>query len=88
MSFTLLDAFVAAGFDFVDTADGYSNWAPGHEGGESETVIGKWMKARGTRSRVIVATKLGMWKKTAGLKGGQHHFGLRRIAEAAPDRLH
>jgi aryl-alcohol dehydrogenase-like predicted oxidoreductase len=68
MSFALLDAFVAAGFDFVDTADGYSNWAPGHEGGESETVIGKWMKARGTRGRVIIATKLGMWKKTAGLK--------------------
>jgi aryl-alcohol dehydrogenase-like predicted oxidoreductase len=68
MSFQLLDAFLAAGFDFVDTADGYSNWAPGHEGGESETVIGKWMKARGTRARVIIATKLGMWKKTAGLK--------------------
>lgn len=68
MSFKLLDAFLAAGFDFVDTADGYSNWAPGHQGGESETVIGKWMKARGNRGRVIVATKLGMWKKTAGLK--------------------
>ena len=68
MSFKLLDAFLAAGFDFVDTADGYSNWAPGHQGGESETVIGKWMKARGTRGRVIIATKLGMWKKTAGLK--------------------
>jgi aryl-alcohol dehydrogenase-like predicted oxidoreductase len=68
MSFRLLDAFLAAGFDFVDTADGYSNWAPGHEGGESETVIGKWMKARGNRDRVILATKLGMWKKTAGLK--------------------
>jgi aryl-alcohol dehydrogenase-like predicted oxidoreductase len=68
MSFVLLDAFVAAGFDFVDTADGYSNWAPGHQGGESETVIGNWMKARGTRARVVIATKLGMWKKTAGLK--------------------
>lgn len=68
MSFALLDAFIAAGFDFVDTADGYSNWAPGHEGGESERVIGNWMKARGTRARVIIATKLGMWKKTAGLK--------------------
>jgi aryl-alcohol dehydrogenase-like predicted oxidoreductase len=68
MSFKLLDAFVAAGFDFVDTADGYSNWAPGHVGGESETVIGKWMKAKGTRARVVIATKLGMWKKTAGLK--------------------
>jgi aryl-alcohol dehydrogenase-like predicted oxidoreductase len=68
MSFKLLDAFLAAGFEFVDTADGYSNWAPGHQGGESETVIGKWMKARGNRARVILATKLGMWKKTAGLR--------------------
>lgn len=68
MSFKLLDAFLAAGFDFVDTADGYSNWAPGHQGGESEIVIGKWMKARGTRARVVIATKLGMWKRTAGLK--------------------
>jgi aryl-alcohol dehydrogenase-like predicted oxidoreductase len=68
MSFKLLDGFVAVGFDFVDTADGYSNWAPGHQGGESETVIGNWMKARGTRARMVIATKLGMWKKTAGLK--------------------
>ncbi|HUO03390.1 MAG TPA: aldo/keto reductase, partial [Rhizomicrobium sp.] len=68
MSFKLLDAFLAAGFELLDTADGYSNWAPGNEGGESETVIGKWMKARGNRARVVVATKLGYWKKTAGLK--------------------
>ena len=68
MSFKLLDAFLAAGFELLDTADGYSNWAPGNEGGESETVIGKWMKARGNRAHVVVATKLGYWKKTAGLK--------------------
>jgi aryl-alcohol dehydrogenase-like predicted oxidoreductase len=68
MSFALLDAFLAAGFDFVDTADGYSDWVPGHQGGESETVIGKWMKARATRTRVIIATKLGMWKRAPGLK--------------------
>ena len=66
MSFALLDAFLAAGFDFVDTADGYSVWVPGHEGGESETMIGKWLKARGTRDGLIIATKLGMWTKTAG----------------------
>lgn len=58
-SFAVLDAFVAGGGDFIDTADVYSAWAPGHQGGESETILGKWMKARGTRQRVIVATKVG-----------------------------
>ena len=58
-SFQLLDAFVSAGFNFVDTADVYSNWAPGNQGGESETIIGKWMKTRGNRDKVIVATKVG-----------------------------
>ena len=59
-SFMLLDAFVDAGFNFIDTADVYSSWAPGNNGGESETIIGKWMKLRGNRDRVIVATKVGM----------------------------
>jgi aryl-alcohol dehydrogenase-like predicted oxidoreductase len=59
-SFELLDAFVANGFDFIDTANMYSSWVPGHQGGESEAVIGKWMKLRGNRSKVIVATKVGM----------------------------
>ena len=58
-SFKLLDAFVSAGFNFVDTADVYSRWVPGNQGGESETIIGKWMKARGNRDKVIVATKVG-----------------------------
>lgn len=58
-SFAVLDAFVAGGGDFIDTADVYSAWAPGHQGGESETILGKWMKARGTRQHVIVATKVG-----------------------------
>src|ERR1700761_1771598 len=58
-SFQLLDAFVSAGFNFVDTADVYSRWAPGNQGGESEAIIGKWMKARGNRDKVIVATKVG-----------------------------
>lgn len=58
-SFRLLDAFVFAGFNFIDTADVYSRWAPGNQGGESETIIGKWMKARGNRDKVIVATKVG-----------------------------
>ncbi|MET9426396.1 aldo/keto reductase [Streptomyces sp. NPDC003036] len=58
-SFAVLDAYTAAGGNFVDTADTYSSWAPGHQGGESETVIGDWMAARGNRSDVIVATKVG-----------------------------
>jgi len=60
MSFKLLDAFVAAGFDAIDTADVYSKWVPGHKGGESEIIIGKWLKARGNRSKVIIASKVGM----------------------------
>ena len=59
MSFALLDRFVDAGFDAVDTADVYSAWARGHVGGESETIIGKWMKARGTRSKITLITKVG-----------------------------
>jgi aryl-alcohol dehydrogenase-like predicted oxidoreductase len=59
-SLALLDAFVAAGFDFIDTADVYSRWVPGHVGGESETVIGDWLAARGGRDRVVIATKVGM----------------------------
>jgi len=59
MSFKLLDAFVAAGFNFIDSADVYSRWHPGNKGGESETIIGNWLKARGGRDKVIIATKLG-----------------------------
>ena len=59
MSFRLLDAFLAAGFNSVDTADVYSRWAPGHKGGESEAVLGRWLKARGRRDKVVVATKVG-----------------------------
>ena len=58
-SFTLLDAFVATGFNLIDTADVYSHWAPGNRGGESETIIGKWLKRGGNRSKVVIATKVG-----------------------------
>jgi aryl-alcohol dehydrogenase-like predicted oxidoreductase len=58
-SFRLLDRFVDAGLDFIDTADVYSVWAPGHAGGESETIIGKWLKQRGGRDKVVIATKVG-----------------------------
>ena len=59
-SFELLDAFVAAGFDLIDTADVYSTWVAGNSGGESETIIGKWLKSRNCRDQVVIATKLGM----------------------------
>lgn len=59
-SFELLDRFVDAGFETFDTADMYSTWVPGNQGGESETIIGEWMKSRGNRDRVVVITKVGM----------------------------
>ncbi len=58
-SFELLDALLESGLNFVDTADSYSTWAPGNHGGESETIIGKWFRARGNRDKVILATKVG-----------------------------
>jgi aryl-alcohol dehydrogenase-like predicted oxidoreductase len=65
-SFAVLDAYVAAGGNFIDTADSYSAWIPGNSGGESETIIGNWMTARGNRDAVVVATKVG---KIPGLEG-------------------
>jgi aryl-alcohol dehydrogenase-like predicted oxidoreductase len=59
VAFNLLDAFLASGFNCVDTADSYSTWVPGNRGGESETIIGKWMKRRGNREKVVIATKVG-----------------------------
>lgn len=67
-SFAVLDAFVAHGGNAIDTADAYSYWVPGHQGGESETVIGRWLKQRGKRDDVIIGTKVGMWEKRKGLK--------------------
>jgi aryl-alcohol dehydrogenase-like predicted oxidoreductase len=58
-SFGLLDAFVDGGFDLIDTADVYSKWVPGHTGGESETIIGNWLKQGGKRDKIILATKVG-----------------------------
>ncbi len=58
-SFDLLDAYVDSGLDFIDTADVYSAWVPGNKGGESETIIGKWLKRSGKRKKVIIATKVG-----------------------------
>jgi aryl-alcohol dehydrogenase-like predicted oxidoreductase len=67
-SFALLDAWLDAGFNFLDTADVYSSWHPGNRGGESEVIIGNWLKARGNRDKVILATKLGV-EMAPGKKG-------------------
>jgi aryl-alcohol dehydrogenase-like predicted oxidoreductase len=84
-SFKLLDAFVGAGFNLVDTADSYSRWASGHQGGESETIIGRWIARRGRHDDMIVATKVGS-------DMGQGHKLLRKdyilqAAEASLRRL-
>ena len=60
MSFRLLDSFVDSGFNFIDTADVYSKWAPGNRGGESETILGKWLKRPGNRKKMVLATNVGM----------------------------
>jgi aryl-alcohol dehydrogenase-like predicted oxidoreductase len=59
-SFSILDAFVDRGFNFIDTADVYSRWLPGNHGGESETILGQWFKKSGKRDKVVLATKVGM----------------------------
>ncbi len=82
-SFAVLDAYAAAGGNFVDTADVYSAWVPGHSGGESETILGRWMAARGNRDRIVVATKVGM---LAGLTGLSPKT-IRAAAEASLRRL-
>ncbi len=66
-SHAVLDAFVAGGGDFIDTADGYSSWAPGNSGGESETVLGEWIASRSNRSEVVVATKVSQHPDFPGL---------------------
>src|SRR4051812_186922 len=81
MGFRLLDSFVAAGFNAIDTADVYSRWVPGHPGGESETLIGKWLKRSGNRQKVIIATKVGI--EMRGKKG----LSRARIMEAVAESL-
>ena len=85
MSFRLLDGFLDAGFDFIDTADVYSRFHPGNQGGESETIIGEWLAARGTRNRVTIATKCGI-EMGPGMKGLSRHYIFSAI-EASLRRL-
>ena len=80
-SFSLLDAFVGAGFNLVDTADVYSRWAPGNQGGESETIIGKWLKRGGPRDRVLIATKVGM-EMAPDRKGLAKNYILRAVEDS------
>ena len=80
-SFRLLDAFVDAGFNMIDTADSYSKWAPGNKGGESETVIGEWLKQSGKRRQVLIATKVGSELGPA-RKGLSRGYILREIEES------
>jgi aryl-alcohol dehydrogenase-like predicted oxidoreductase len=84
-SFKLLDAFVAAGFNAIDTADVYSKWVPGHTGGESETILGKWLARGGNRNKVIIATKAGM--EMAPDKKGLSKAYILRAAEDSLRRL-
>ena len=84
-SFALLDRFAEAGFNAIDTADVYSNWAPGNKGGESETIIGKWMKSRGNRDRIVVITKVGS-DLGEGRKGLSASY-VERAVEASLKRL-
>ena len=81
-SFQILDAFASSGLNLIDTADVYSKWAPGHQGGESETIIGKWLKRSGRREKVIIATK-------AGMEMGPNRKGLAKsyILRAVEDSL-
>jgi aryl-alcohol dehydrogenase-like predicted oxidoreductase len=84
-SFKILDAFHAAGGNFIDTADTYSRWAPGHHGGESETIIGNWMKVRKNRSEMVIATKVGM-EMGPGKKGLSKKYILTAV-ESSLKRL-
>jgi aryl-alcohol dehydrogenase-like predicted oxidoreductase len=80
-SFTILDAFVAAGFNFIDTADVYAKWVPGNQGGESETIIGNWLKKSGKRSEAIVATKVGI-EMAPDKKGLSAAYILRAVEDS------
>jgi aryl-alcohol dehydrogenase-like predicted oxidoreductase len=84
-AFRLLDNFVGAGFNCIDTADVYSVWVPGHDGGESETIIGRWLQRRGGRHNIIIATKVGAPMGDG--RKGLSRANISRAAEASLGRL-
>lgn len=77
----LLDSFVEGGFNFIDTADMYSTWVPGNKGGESESILGKWIKARGNRASMIIATKVGL-EMGPDKKGLSKHYILKAVEQS------
>jgi aryl-alcohol dehydrogenase-like predicted oxidoreductase len=81
-SFTVLDTFLAGGGNFIDTADVYSAWGPGHSGGESETVLGNWLAQRKNREQVIIATKVGMQ-----MGNGEQGLSRQHIVKSVEDSL-
>lgn len=81
-SFKILDGFVEAGFNLIDTADVYSRWAPGNQGGESETIIGNWLKSRKNRRQLIIATKVG-----ADIGQGKRDLSKKHILQAVENSL-
>jgi aryl-alcohol dehydrogenase-like predicted oxidoreductase len=85
-SFRLLDAFVDAGFNLIDTADAYSSWVDGHRGGESESILGRWLAARGRRDDVLLATKVGMLMPGVGQGLSGPH--IEASVAASLQRLH
>ena len=80
-SFRLLDAFIDAGFNFLDTADVYSIWVPGHHGGESESIIGRWLQSTGKRDQVVLATKVG-FDMHDGKKGLARNYILQAVEDS------
>ena len=80
-SFKVLDGFVGAGLNAIDTADIYSKWVAGHKGGESETVVGNWLKSRGGRDRVVIATKVGMEMPGVG-QGLRSDYIIKRVEDS------
>jgi aryl-alcohol dehydrogenase-like predicted oxidoreductase len=82
-AFELLDAFVDAGGNLIDTADVYPAWVPGNRGGESETIIGKWLRRSGKRERVVLATKVGKWATQPGLSP----VNIRQAVDGSLKRL-
>ena len=87
-SFSILDAFVDAGLNFIDTADVYSAWVPGNQGGESETILGKWFRQSGKREQIVLATKVSKHPQRKGLSAGEHSGGGRGLAAPPANRLH
>ncbi|MCE9562900.1 MAG: aldo/keto reductase [Planctomycetes bacterium] len=84
-SFRVLDGFVGQGLNLIDTADVYSVWVPGNKGGESESIIGKWLKQTGNRARVVIATKVGL-EVEPGIKGLSREYILKSV-ERSLNRL-